>query len=127
MNKVFLLLILTLSSFSFVVAEEGEKVLQCSNSIGNVALQICGVKGCPAVVTYNGTTTTYNMKRVRNQDRSLTYSPRAGSKAKCTIVVSALRFGIRRLNSITCAKKLKGAVCSFTTMTPTPVPTSTPE
>ena len=124
-----LIIVGTFLCYSEANAETFPRILQCTNHSGNVIFRICGVRGCPATVTYGSTVTQYNMKRVRNPDLSLTYSPRAGSTAKCTIIISPLRYGVRRISSTTCAAKLRKAVCTFSDageVTSTPTTTVTP-
>lgn len=95
------------------LAHADNRQLVCTNKSGKVVFDICGVRGCKTVVTVNKKSTTYNLKRVKNSDGSLTYSARAGSRPTCEIDISALRFGQRKLEDVSCASKLEGASCAF--------------
>ena len=95
------------------MAATGNRLLTCSNQFGNVQFQICGIRGCPTTVTVNKTSTKYNLKRVKNSDGSLSYTPRTGSHPSCNILVSALRNGLRTTRSVSCASKLAKATCKF--------------
>lgn len=121
---IFTLFSLVLISSSFVSAET--KLLTCTNNSGEVVFNICGVRGCPAVVKYGSKVTNYNFKRIKNADRSLVYTSRLGSTPSCTIVISPLRNGVRRITSITCGKKLKGSTCNFSVSGPSATPSPEP-
>jgi hypothetical protein len=68
---------------------------------------------CSATTNIDGVATKYGVVRKRGSDGSLTFTPRVAARPRCTIVISPLRYGTRRLLSISCAKSLKNAVCSI--------------
>ena len=88
------------------------KTLTCTNSKGSIAISLCGVRGCTAAVSVNGgAATNYSVKRSKGSDGALTYKPTTGTKRKCTIVISPLKQGSRRVLNASCASGLKGASC----------------
>ena len=108
-------LLLTLSMIFLTVsslAVADSRLLTCTNKAGSIVFEICGVRGCPATVAVNGKVSKYNLKRIKANDGSLSYSARVGSKA-CNISISALRQGLRKLTAISCASKLKESTCKF--------------
>ena len=91
----------------------GHRLLVCAKNANNITFDICGVRGCPAVMVNKGQTTKYQFGRSKNSDGSLKYATRANSKPKCTVAISTLRQGVRRINSISCSSTLVGASCKF--------------
>ena len=103
-------LVLTVSA-SHAFADN--RILTCSNKLGSVVFDICGIKGCPATVKLGTKATKYNLKRIKNSDGSLSYSARVGTRPTCNIEISALKFGVRTAKSVSCASKLNKSVCTF--------------
>ena len=89
------------------------RILACSNKLGSLVFDICGIKGCPATVELGTNATRYNLKRIKNSDGSLSYSARAGTRPTCNIEISTLRYGVRIAKSVSCATKLNKSVCTF--------------
>lgn len=90
------------------------RLMTCRNTAGKLVLTHCGIVGCYAIVTLGtNPSTTYRVSRVKNADGSLSYTPRAGSKPRCSVLISALRYGTRRVTSASCAAVLKNSACNI--------------
>ena len=103
-----------------------DKLLVCKGLSATLSIPSCGgVKpGCKMSITSGGKTTQYAVVRKKGTDGALTYQPQAGARPRCTVVISPLQSGYRRLQNVSCSKGLKGTSCQIIEVTPTPTPES---